>query len=115
LQVPIEGVVVRVLYISGRNVVLENDWNVQCEWLPSQTNLESGSDLESGSMILRRLIDSTGECSAFSDYSSLEGLSLDCSDSSSLEDLSATFPDSCSLVDLLLNSAFGGWFSKVFG
>jgi hypothetical protein len=56
-------------------------------------------------MILRRLIDSTGECSAFSDSSSLEGLSLDCSDSSSLEALSASFSDLCSLVDLLLISA----------
>jgi hypothetical protein len=43
--VPIEGVVFRVLYISVRNGVLENKWNVECEWLPSQTNLESVSDL----------------------------------------------------------------------
>jgi hypothetical protein len=45
MRVPIEGVVFRVLYISVRNVVLMNDWNVECDWLPSQTNLESGSDL----------------------------------------------------------------------
>jgi hypothetical protein len=31
-----------VLYISVRNVVLENEWNVECEWPSSQTNLESG-------------------------------------------------------------------------
>jgi hypothetical protein len=31
------------LYISVRNVVLENDWNVESDWLPSQTDLKSSS------------------------------------------------------------------------
>jgi hypothetical protein len=99
--VPIEGVVFGVLYISVRNVVLVNDWNVECEWLPSQTDLESG---RMPSMISRRLINLSEEWLDFSDYSSLEELSLEFLDSSSLEELSSGFSDSSSLVDLLLIS-----------
>jgi hypothetical protein len=79
--------------------VLVNDWNVECEWLPSQT------DLKSGFMISRILMNLVEEWSDFSDSSSLEGLLLDFSDSSSLEELSSGFSDLSSLVDLPLISA----------
>jgi hypothetical protein len=72
---------------------------VECDWLPSQT------DLKSGFMISRILMNLVEECLYFSDSSSLEGLSLDFSDSSSLEELSSAFSDSSSLVDLPLISA----------
>jgi hypothetical protein len=99
LHVPIEGIVLRVLYISVRNVVLENERNVECEWLPSQT------DSKFGFMISWRLITSTEECTDFSDSSSLGGLSSGFSDSSSLEEFSSDDLDLLSLVDLSLISA----------
>jgi hypothetical protein len=79
--------------------MLVNDWNVECEWLPSQTTSKSGF------MISWRLITLTGECSDFSDSSSLGGLSLGFFDSSSLKELSSDDSDSPSPVDLLLISA----------
>jgi hypothetical protein len=79
--------------------VLVNDWNVECDWLPSQT------DLKSGFMISRILMNLVEEWSDFSDSLSLEGLLLDFSDSLSLEELSSGFSDSSSLVDLPLISA----------
>jgi hypothetical protein len=96
--------------------VLVNDWNVECEWLPSQTDLESA---RMPFMISRILINLGEECSDFSDSSSLEELSLEFLDSSSLEELSSDFLDSLSLVDLPLISApsfiFGGCLSGIFG
>jgi hypothetical protein len=60
LHVPIEGVVFRVVYISvRRNVVLENEWNVECEWLPSQIVLEFA---RMSFMISRRLVVPVAAC-----------------------------------------------------
>jgi hypothetical protein len=87
--VPIEGVVFRVVYIRvRRNVVLVNDWNVECEWLPSQTDLESA---RTTFMISRILINLGEEWSDFSDSSSLEDLLSEFLDSSSLEELTSDF------------------------
>jgi hypothetical protein len=68
--------------------VLENEWDIECEWLPSQTDLSSA---RVPFMISRKLIilvaDLGEECSDFSDSSSLEELLSDFSDSLSLVDL----------------------------
>jgi hypothetical protein len=78
--------------------VLGNEWNVECEWLPSQTDLSSA---RVPFMISQKLIvlvaDLGEECSDFSDSSSLEELSLDFSDSSSLVYLTLISAPSLSL------------------
>jgi hypothetical protein len=91
---PLKGLVVfRVLYISVRNVVLVNDWNVECDWLPFQTDLVSARMSFTRSRKLMWVVACiscsvlVGECLDFSDSSSLEELSLDDSDSLSLVDL----------------------------
>jgi hypothetical protein len=69
--------------------VLENEWNVECEWLPSQSDLVSArmSFTRSRKLMWVSVCFScsvlVGECSA----SSLEELSSDDSDSSSLVDV----------------------------
>jgi hypothetical protein len=84
-----------------RNVVLENEWNVECEWLPSQTNLESGRIL---CMISRRVVVSVADVGKeypdFSDSSSLGGPLGELSS----EKLSSDDSDLSSLVDLTLIS-----------
>jgi hypothetical protein len=73
------------MYISvRRNVVLVNDWNVEYEWLPSQTDLVSSNKVSfmkaRGLVVLLAAFFSCSvldeEFSDFSDLSSLEDLSL---------------------------------------